>query len=97
MHVDVGAWSGRSHPPGAVVVGYNGKEHSAAAAKYKTRLKELDEVLVALKLKQAGAIQRYEGLLTARLNDLLLVDQKANVIVDFMPDVVSSGLGGQPG
>jgi len=50
------------------------KEHSAAAAKYKTRLKELDEVLVALKLKQAGAIQRYEGLLTARLNDLLLVD-----------------------
>ena len=31
MHVDVGAWSGRSHPPGAVVVGYNGKEHSAAA------------------------------------------------------------------
>ncbi len=31
VYVDVGAWSGRSHPPGAVVVGYNGKDHSRAA------------------------------------------------------------------
>ena len=31
VYVEVGAWSGRGHPPGAVVVGYNGKEHSRAA------------------------------------------------------------------
>lgn len=31
MYVEVGAWSGRTHPPGSVVVGYNGKEHSRAA------------------------------------------------------------------
>ena len=30
-YVEVGAWSGRAHPPGSVVVGYNGKEHSRAA------------------------------------------------------------------
>lgn len=30
-YVEVGAWSGRAHPPGAVVVGYNGREHSRAA------------------------------------------------------------------
>ena len=28
---EVGAWSGGSHPPGAVVVGFNGKNHSRAA------------------------------------------------------------------
>ncbi|MFC7359857.1 universal stress protein [Nocardioides astragali] len=28
---EVGAWSGRSHPRGAVVVGYNGKEHARTA------------------------------------------------------------------
>ena len=31
MHVDLGDWFDREHPPGAVVVGYNGKEHSRAA------------------------------------------------------------------
>jgi nucleotide-binding universal stress UspA family protein len=31
MYVEVGAWSGRTHPSGCVVVGYNGKEHSRAA------------------------------------------------------------------
>jgi nucleotide-binding universal stress UspA family protein len=31
MYDEVGAWSGRSHPPGAVVVGYNGKGHSRTA------------------------------------------------------------------
>ena len=28
---EVGTWSGRAHPRGAVVVGYNGKKHSHAA------------------------------------------------------------------
>ena len=31
MYVDVGAWSDLSYPEGAVVVGYNGKEHSRVA------------------------------------------------------------------
>jgi nucleotide-binding universal stress UspA family protein len=31
MYVEVGAWSGRTYPPDAVVVGYNGKPHSQAA------------------------------------------------------------------
>ena len=26
VYDEVGAWSGRGHPPGAVVVGYNGKK-----------------------------------------------------------------------
>ena len=30
-YIEVGAWSGRSYPQGAVVVGYNGKAHSKAA------------------------------------------------------------------
>ena len=30
-YIEVGAWSGRAHPDGAVVVGYNGKDHSRAA------------------------------------------------------------------
>jgi nucleotide-binding universal stress UspA family protein len=31
MYFEVGSWSGRSYPSGAVVVGYNGKGHSRAA------------------------------------------------------------------
>ena len=31
MYVEVGAWSDKDHPRGAVVVGYNRKEHSRAA------------------------------------------------------------------
>ena len=31
MYVEVGAWSGRDYPPGAVVVGFNGRAHSRAA------------------------------------------------------------------
>jgi nucleotide-binding universal stress UspA family protein len=31
MYVEVGAWSGRVHPSGSVVAGYNGKDHSRAA------------------------------------------------------------------
>ena len=31
MYVDVGAWSDMAYPSGAVVVGYNGKEHSRVA------------------------------------------------------------------
>ncbi|HLY11111.1 MAG TPA: hypothetical protein VKW04_17545 [Planctomycetota bacterium] len=50
------------------------KEHAAAAGKYKTRLKELDEVLAALKIKQTTVVQRYESQLAQRLNDLLLMD-----------------------
>ena len=50
------------------------KEHREAAAKYKTRLKELDEVLVALKAKQAATILRYQGQLSQRLIDLLVMD-----------------------
>jgi nucleotide-binding universal stress UspA family protein len=30
-YLEVGAWSGRPHPPGAVVVGYNGRDHSRVA------------------------------------------------------------------
>jgi len=30
-YIEVGAWSGRGHPDGAIVVGYNGKDHSRAA------------------------------------------------------------------
>ena len=33
---EVGAWSGRSHPPDAVVVGFNGKDHSRAALAWGT-------------------------------------------------------------
>jgi nucleotide-binding universal stress UspA family protein len=31
VYDDMGAWSGRAHPRGAAVVGYNGKKHSRAA------------------------------------------------------------------
>lgn len=31
MYLEVGEWSGRSYPPGSVVVGYNGRKHSRAA------------------------------------------------------------------
>jgi nucleotide-binding universal stress UspA family protein len=31
VYDEVGAWSGRTYPPAAVVVGYNGKQHSRAA------------------------------------------------------------------
>jgi nucleotide-binding universal stress UspA family protein len=31
VYTEVGAWSGREHPRGAVVCGYNGKEHSRVA------------------------------------------------------------------
>ncbi len=34
MYVEVGAWSGRSHPSGAVVAGYNGKAHSRLAVRW---------------------------------------------------------------
>ncbi|HVR84123.1 MAG TPA: hypothetical protein VMU54_07420 [Planctomycetota bacterium] len=50
------------------------KEHASAVGKYKTRLKELDEVLAALKIKQTATIQRYEGQLAQRLSDVLLMD-----------------------
>ena len=33
-YLEVGAWSGRTYPRGAVVVGYNGKEHSRAAVRW---------------------------------------------------------------
>lgn len=36
-YVEVGAWSPYSHPPGAVVVGYNGKNHSRAALLWGAR------------------------------------------------------------
>lgn len=50
------------------------REHREASSKYKTRLKELDEVLVTLKAKQVATIQRYQGQLSQRLTDLLLMD-----------------------
>lgn len=34
VYVEVGAWSGLAPPPGAVVVGYNGKGHSRAALRW---------------------------------------------------------------
>jgi nucleotide-binding universal stress UspA family protein len=33
-HRDVGGWSGRAYPAGAVVVGYDGKEHTRGAIEY---------------------------------------------------------------
>src|SRR2546429_625444 len=42
------------------------KEHTTAAGLYKARLKELDEVLGALKIKQTATIARYEQLLASR-------------------------------
>jgi nucleotide-binding universal stress UspA family protein len=36
MYVDVGTWSGTARPAGAVVVGYNGKEHSRTALAWGT-------------------------------------------------------------
>ena len=50
------------------------KEHTTAAGLYKARLKELDEVLGALKIKQTATIARYEQLLASRLNDIVLID-----------------------
>jgi nucleotide-binding universal stress UspA family protein len=37
MYVEVGAWSGRTYPSGAVVVGYNGKAHSRVAVVWAAR------------------------------------------------------------
>lgn len=34
MYVEVGAWSGRTYPSGAVVVGYNSKPHSRVAVEW---------------------------------------------------------------
>jgi hypothetical protein len=31
MYAEVGEWSGRTHPAGSVVVGYNGRKHARAA------------------------------------------------------------------
>src|SRR5260221_6548945 len=50
------------------------KEHTTAAGLYKSRLKELDEVLAALKIKQVATIVHYEQLLASRLNDIVLID-----------------------
>lgn len=37
MYVEVGGWSDRPYPPGAVVVGYNGKDHSGVALAWGAR------------------------------------------------------------
>ncbi len=37
MYVEVGEWSGRTYPPGSVVVGYNGKKHGQAALAWAAR------------------------------------------------------------
>lgn len=37
MHVEVGGWSDRPYPQGAVVVGYNGKKHSSVALAWGAR------------------------------------------------------------
>ncbi|GAA5112854.1 hypothetical protein [Pseudonocardia adelaidensis] len=34
VYVEVGAWSGRARPRGAVVVGYNGRTHSRVALRW---------------------------------------------------------------
>jgi hypothetical protein len=76
------------------------KEHREAAAKFKTRLKELDEVLVTLKAKQAAAIQRYLGQLSQRLSDLLLMDPvtRGEAIVPLLtPALVPLEVTEQPG
>jgi nucleotide-binding universal stress UspA family protein len=49
MYVEVGAWSGRTYPSGAVVVGYNGKAHSRVAVAWGAReAASLDRPLVVL-------------------------------------------------
>jgi nucleotide-binding universal stress UspA family protein len=37
QYAEVGSWSGRSYPPGAVVAGYNGKAHSRIALRWAAR------------------------------------------------------------
>jgi nucleotide-binding universal stress UspA family protein len=37
MYLEVGAWSDRPYPSGAIVVGYNGKSHSGAALAWAAR------------------------------------------------------------
>lgn len=50
------------------------KEHAIAVTKYKGRARELEEVRLALKEKQAITISRASALLTSRLNDVALTD-----------------------
>jgi hypothetical protein len=76
------------------------KEHALAVGKYKTRLKELDEVLAALKIKQKATIQRYEAQLAQRLSDVLLMDPvtRGETIAPLLksallPDLVSETSG----
>jgi hypothetical protein len=50
------------------------EKHAVAVTKYKGRAKELEEVRLALKEKQAISIKRYADLLAQRLSDVVLVD-----------------------
>lgn len=50
------------------------KQLGEAVTVYKARGKELDEVRLALREKQAAAVKRYETLLSQRLGDIVLMD-----------------------
>ena len=39
-YLEVGEWSGRTYPAGAVVVGYNGRSHGQAALTWGTMKKK---------------------------------------------------------
>ena len=76
--------------------------HKAAAAKYKTRVKELDETLATLKVKQATKVGKYQADLVQRLRDVLFIDPvtRGETIVPSIQsvmvpvDVIEDGKGG---
>ncbi|HZE96817.1 MAG TPA: hypothetical protein VE981_07310 [Planctomycetota bacterium] len=76
------------------------QEHGVAVGKFKTRLKELEEVHVALKAKQLAAIKRCEVLLAQRLSDVVLMDPvtRGEAIVPMLAAaMVSEQISGEPG
>src|SRR5262249_44082738 len=76
------------------------QEHTKATAKYKTRLKELEEIRLVLKEKQVATLKRYEELLAQRLNDVVLIDPatRGETIVPMIkPALVPESVTDQPG
>lgn len=65
-------------------------KHKAAAAKYKARVKELDETLATLKLKQAASVSKFQANVVQRLRDVLLVDPvtRGETIVPMIESVM---------
>lgn len=77
-------------------------KHKAAAAKYRTRVAELDETLATLKLKQAASVSKYQSSVVQRLRDVLLIDPvtRGETIVPMIKsvmvpeEVIEDGKGG---